>query len=81
MITHGKPDPECYNLAAQKLGVEPLECVVFEDASVGVLAGKNANMKVIAVPNQYNKGDEAFLQADLVLDNLRDITLEKINLL
>ncbi len=78
MVSHGKPDPECYLIAAQKLGVSVEDCVVFEDAPSGVLAGKNAGMKVVAVPSPYVKGDEAFQKADVVVDSLRDITLEKI---
>ena len=77
MVSHGKPDPECYNLAAQKLSVAASECLVFEDAPSGILAGKNAGMKVIAVPSPYVKGNEAFQKADLIVDTLRDITLEK----
>lgn len=78
MVSHGKPDPECYMLAAQKLGAATSECIVFEDAPSGILAGKNAGMKVIAVPSPYVRGDEAFQKADVVVDTLRDITLEKI---
>lgn len=79
MVSNGKPDPECYLIAAEKLDVSPYECVVFEDAPSGVLAGKNAGMRVVAVPNTYVKGDDAFLKADLVEDDLRGVTLEKIN--
>ncbi|MBI2027967.1 MAG: HAD family phosphatase [Candidatus Levybacteria bacterium] len=78
MVSHGKPDPECYLIAAQKLGVSSEECVVFEDAPSGILAGKNAGMKVIAVPSPYVKGDETFRKADVVVDTLREITMEKI---
>ncbi|MBI4086011.1 MAG: HAD family phosphatase [Candidatus Liptonbacteria bacterium] len=78
MVSHGKPDPECYLIAAQKLGVSVEECVVFEDAPSGILSGKNAGMKVIAVPSPYVKGDEAFQKADVVVDTLQEITLEKI---
>jgi len=78
MVSHGKPDPECYLIAAQKLGVSPEECVVFEDAPSGILSGKNAGMKVIAVSSPYVKGDEAFQKADVVVDMLEKITLEKI---
>lgn len=78
MVSHGKPDPECYNLAAQKLGAAASECLVFEDAPSGILAGKNAGMKVIAVPSPYVKGDIAFQKADLVFNSIQDITLEKI---
>lgn len=78
MITHGKPNPECYKFAAQKLGVNPSECIVFEDSPSGVLSGKAAGMKVIAVPNQFVKGDTTFSKADLVVGSLKEITLEKI---
>lgn len=78
IVSHGKPDPECYLIAAQKLGVSVEECVVFEDAPSGILSGKNAGMKVIAVPSPYVKGDESFQKADVVVDTLREITLEKI---
>lgn len=78
MVSQGKPDPECYLIAAQKLGVSVEECVVFEDAPSGILSGKNARMKVIAVPSPYVKGDDAFQKADVVVDTLHEITLEKI---
>ena len=78
MVSHGKPDPECYLVAAQKLGVSAEVCIVFEDAPSGVLAGKNAGMKVVAVPSPYVKGDEAFQKADIVMNTLQEITLEKI---
>jgi HAD superfamily hydrolase (TIGR01509 family) len=78
MVVHGKPDPECYLMAAKGFGFSPSECVVFEDAPSGVLAGKNAGMKVIAVPSPYVKGDYTFQMADLVFDNLGEITFSKI---
>jgi HAD superfamily hydrolase (TIGR01509 family) len=48
-VERGKPDPEAYVVTAQKLGVAPIECVVFEDSHVGVLAAKAAGMTCIAV--------------------------------
>jgi HAD superfamily hydrolase (TIGR01509 family) len=48
-VTHGKPDPECYLLAAATLGAAPGECVVFEDSIAGVTAGKRADMTVIGL--------------------------------
>lgn len=46
----GKPDPAIYLLAAQRLGVEPRECLVFEDSPGGVRAARAAGMCVIAIP-------------------------------
>lgn len=50
-VTHGKPAPDLFLGAAAKLGVAPVDCVVFEDAPAGVAAGKAAGMRVIAVPH------------------------------
>ena len=44
-----KPDPQCFLLAAEKLGVDPVHCVVVEDAPAGVEAGLNAGMAVVGV--------------------------------
>lgn len=71
-VTKGKPDPEGYLKAAEMLHVEPSTCIVFEDAPNGVEAGKNADMKVVAVPSPYVKGDQVFKTADLLLDTLAD---------
>jgi HAD superfamily hydrolase (TIGR01509 family) len=48
-ITHGKPDPMCYLLAAQDLGVTPANCYVFEDSFNGIRSGNSAGMKVIGL--------------------------------
>ncbi|MFT4041341.1 MAG: HAD family phosphatase [Thermomicrobiales bacterium] len=49
-VTHGKPHPEPFLLAAARLGVPPAECVVFEDAPAGVTAARAAGMHAVAVP-------------------------------
>ena len=49
MITHTKPHPEIFLLAAHKLGVEPDSCVVFEDAEAGIEAAIAAGMKCVGV--------------------------------
>jgi len=48
-VTRGKPDPEPYLLAAARLGVEPADAVVVEDAAAGVAAGKAGGFRVISV--------------------------------
>jgi beta-phosphoglucomutase len=59
MITHSKPDPEIFLLAARKLDVAPQHSVVFEDAEAGVEAAIRAGMKCVGVgsPKQLGKAD------------------------
>jgi beta-phosphoglucomutase-like phosphatase (HAD superfamily) len=59
--------------AASYFGADPKHCIVFEDAPNGVLAGKNAGMRVVAVPSVYVAGDPIFDTADLVLESLGDL--------
>jgi sugar-phosphatase len=66
-ITHGKPDPEPYLLAARQLGVDPARCVVFEDAPAGLRAGRAAGMTTVALATTH-RADE--LAADLVVRDL-----------
>ncbi len=63
-ITAGKPDPEGYLLAARKLGVDPAQCLVVEDAEPGLAAGRAAGAWVAAL-----KG----LDGDLRLTDLTDL--------
>ena len=48
-VAHGKPRPDCYLLAAERLGVDPADTVVFEDADAGVRAGVAAGATVVVV--------------------------------
>lgn len=52
-VNIGKPHPDCYLLAARKLGVEAINCLIFEDARVGILAGEAAGAKVIVVTSTH----------------------------
>jgi beta-phosphoglucomutase family hydrolase len=52
-VPEGKPSPQIYLRAAQKLGVKPENCVVFEDALAGVTGARNAGMKCVAVTNSH----------------------------
>jgi len=58
-VTHGKPDPECYLLAAEKMGVKPEECVVYEDGDPGIEAAARAGMRVIDVRVLTRKADKS----------------------
>ncbi len=46
----GKPDPEVFLLAAERIGVDPTKCVAFEDAAPGIMAAQLAGMQVVTVP-------------------------------
>ncbi len=69
-ITLSKPDPEVFLKGAQLLGLDPSECVVFEDAAAGVEAGKAGGFAVVGLGDPSVLGD-----ADLVLPSLADFTL------
>jgi len=48
-VRRGKPDPEVYLTTAERLGVAPGACVVFEDAPVGIEAARRAGMRAVGV--------------------------------
>ncbi len=55
-VENGKPDPEIYRAAAEKLAVEPSACLVIEDAPAGIEAGRRAGMQVVAVRTEMTAG-------------------------
>lgn len=75
-IVKGKPDPEIFLTVAQKLSFSPEECVVFEDAVLGVEAAKRAGMKCVGI-DRYSS-PERLKKADLVVADLGGVTVEKI---
>ena len=66
----GKPDPEGFLVAAERLGTEPANCVVIEDAPAGLRAAKSAGMRAIGVTTTHPAPDLA--DADLVVDSLAE---------
>ena len=73
-VTRGKPAPDTFLKAAQKLAVPPENCVVVEDAVPGVQAAKAAGMAVIAVTTTRSRADLA--EADRVVDSLAELTAD-----
>nr|WP_288555200.1 HAD family phosphatase [uncultured Mediterraneibacter sp.] len=51
----GKPAPDVYLKAAEDLGVDPKDCLIFEDVSAGLMAGKSAGMKTCAVADKFSE--------------------------
>ena len=71
IVSKKKPDPEIYNLALEKTGFKPEECVVVEDSHNGVLAGKAAGMHVVATTNGYTEKED-LSAADIIVSCLGD---------
>ena len=74
-VNKGKPAPDIYLAVADKLQVAPNECLVFEDIVPGIMAGKNAGMKVCAVEDDYSvyQKQEKLQTADYYINDYYDI--------
>ncbi len=74
-VKAGKPEPDIYLEVAKRLGVEPSDCLVFEDIPAGIIAGKRAGMQVIAVEDDFSKlmKPEKVQIADGFIDTYFDI--------
>ena len=75
-VTIGKPDPQVFLKAAAKINAQPADCIVFEDAHVGIEAGKRAGMKVVAVATTHPL--DSLHQADIAFQNLDGITVDRV---
>jgi len=53
-VLHGKPAPDMFLLAAERMGVEPARCLVFEDAQPGIDGARAAGMQVVRVPSRVD---------------------------
>jgi beta-phosphoglucomutase family hydrolase len=75
-VAEGKPSPQGFLLAAQRLGVEPKNCVVIEDAVAGVAAAKTAGMRCLAITSNHPR--QSLKQADLIVDTLKAVSINDI---
>lgn len=71
-VSHGKPDPETFLLAAERSGVVPGQCVVVEDSPSGIMAARTAGMASIGVTTTRAAGE--LKQADRVVESLAELT-------
>jgi HAD superfamily hydrolase (TIGR01509 family) len=74
-VTAAKPAPDIFLVAARKLGVDPKDCLVFEDSPFGVTAAKAARMYAVAVPDSHMPVEQ-YAHADLMLGSLAEFPLE-----
>ena len=73
MVPHGKPAPDIYLYAAEKLGLKPEECLVIEDSPTGLLAGMRAGAVPIMIPDQDQPSDETKARIYAVADSLQAV--------
>jgi len=73
---YGKPHPQVFISTADHLEHQAERCLVFEDSLNGVIAGKAARMKVVAIPEESDRNNKAFNVADLQLNSLLEFNEE-----
>jgi beta-phosphoglucomutase family hydrolase len=78
-VSHGKPDPEVFLTAAQRIGCDPAYCVVFEDALVGIEAAHRGGMKAVGVAT--TNPIELLSAADLAVHRLDELSVERLTAL
>ncbi len=76
-VSHGKPDPEGYLIGAQRIGIAPENCVVFEDSINGLKAGRAAGAYVVAIATS-NPRDMLKDYSDIVFDRLNSSYIGRI---
>lgn len=75
-VTKGKPDPQVYLKAADAIGVAPQNCVVFEDAIMGIRAGKAAGSYVVGVASSHKR--EELLEPDHIIEDFTQMDIAKL---
>ena len=74
-VTRCKPDPEIYQLAAQKLDLPPSDCLVFEDAMVGIESARKAGVDhVIALTTSFTAEELEASRPDYIVKDFREVT-------
>ena len=72
-VKNGKPAPDVFLLAAERLGVEPKKCLVLEDSKAGVIAGSSAGAKVIMVPDMFKPDEVCKEKVYRIVNNLGEV--------
>lgn len=75
----GKPHPGVFLTTAQKLNIQPHQCLVFEDSLNGVIAAKAARMKVVAVPEKTHSFNEKLSIADQIISDLSQFKVHHLD--
>lgn len=72
-VENGKPAPDVFLLAAERLGVDPKDCLILEDSKAGIKAGKASGAMVFMVPDMFTVDEECEDTADRILTNLGEV--------
>jgi HAD superfamily hydrolase (TIGR01509 family) len=81
-VPRGKPAPDVFLAAAERLGADPADCAAIEDSSNGLRGAAAAGMAVICVPHGvYPPAQDALARTDLVVESLDELTVEAIEAL
>ena len=72
-VTRGKPNPDIFLKAVEKLGIEPENCLVLEDSQAGIQAAYSAGMQVICIPDLKYPTEEYVEKATAVKESLFDV--------
>lgn len=78
-VPRGKPDPAPYRLAAERLGLDPRDCLVVEDAGAGLTSGRAAGCTTLALTTTHTAADLAGCVPDAVIDSLADVRFELLD--
>ncbi|KAI9129993.1 HAD family phosphatase [Acaryochloris sp. CCMEE 5410] len=77
-VERGKPDPQCYLLVAERLGVEPDQCLVFEDAISGTQAARNAGMRCWGLLTSHSETELQQVGAEYCIQDFTDPALQQL---
>lgn len=77
MVSRAKPDPECFIVGAQRIGIDIKDCVVFEDSRNGLLAARESGARVIGIATTLSF-DEVATQSDLTVNAIDELTLKQV---
>ena len=80
-VEKGKPNPEVFLKAAEKLEVAPGQCVVFEDSLSGIEAGKAGGMKVVALTTTNTRETLDESPADVIVDSFNEVAIDRLRVL
>lgn len=77
MVTHAKPDPDCFLLGARLLGVDIKDCIVLEDSRNGLIAARASGARVIGLATTLSAETVSGL-SDMTLDDVSQLTVEQM---